>query len=872
MNMFRLSLRYMKLQKKRMVLTIIGIVLAVALVSGTGILITSFLNMRLMQAEKENGTWHYTVSGITDCDKASALKSNALIEKAGLAADDSYAQIGVRIGSSGDLKPTDYDYLKLNEFDANALSMMPYTISKGRMPKDNSEIALPVASTALFSNGIKIGDKVTFPIGNYEQKEHTQENTDVYAFSQTGTRTFTIVGLLGNEDYQWQNNVSNAVTLNPTGNHQYSVYAQMKPGINFPASIRKAVKDCGLSTDSIHENGIVEWMGKSAATKVRNTVVTTFLILSAIILAVMMLVIRNAFAMSVSEKISQIGTLRCLGASPNHIRNLVLSEALVIWMIALPIGMLCGLGAMAAVIAAVRHIEPEDLAYLRLTASAWPFVLTAILSLATVLLSARRPVKSTMKLPMIDAVRGNAVYRDDRIRKSRKGRFLGKLFGFSGTLAAKNIRRNPKRFRTTLISVIVSVVMFIAVAGFSISISATLKSAINLTGGMDYEFAAGSQLSKAAQELSNIEQTIKSTDTVAYVQKTPAYDVSINIPLSRVPKNYLSIYKEFRGDSADFSNSGNIGRLLKVLEVSRENYNTLKFTGKAPTYDELLASKGALFCQSETFVSPGGRVATADFANYRPDETISVTQEYSPTENKSDAKTQNHKINIVGLLSERPWFAYNADGYLIMAEGNTVHFDTIFHTSGESDTDGGQQTLLEIKYSKGSEEKADAQMKQLTAEAKDAGLGYHSAYQDARGSRNSFLIMAIFVYGFTAIIILISCINIFNTIHANLQTRKREIAMTRAVGMDQKQLIKMLLLECALYGLIGTIWGSVIGVPLQLLLLKSFGHIILADMQSPILFVLISLVVSIGIGILAGYSSIRRTLKSSIVEEIRAQE
>jgi putative ABC transport system permease protein len=440
-------------------------------------------------------------------------------------------------------------------------------------------------------------------------------------------------------------------------------------------------------------------------------------------------------------------------------------------------------------------------------------------------------------------------------------------------LAAKNIRRNPKRFRTTLLSVIVSVVLFVAVGGFSISISASLKNASNVFGGMDYEFTA-SGWSKSMQGLDATEQSVKNLDTVANVQKTAAYDVTLNIPIARVPNKYLSIYKEFTGNLAtDSSNSKAIVRPLKILEVSRENYNTLQFSGKAPTYDELLAGKGALLCQTETFVSSGGRIASADFSNYKSGETITVTQEYggdSTETGRINAKTRNMDIKIVGLLTEKPWYAYNAEGYLIVAKGNTGVYDTS-KLNGANTLDA-KQMFLEIKYVKGSEEKADAQMKQISVSANNAGDGFHSVYQDTRESRNQYLIMAIFVYGFTAIIILISCINIFNTIHANLLMRKREIAMTRAVGMDQAQFVRMLLLECALYGLIGTIWGSVIGVPLQLLLIKSFGHVILADMQSPLLFVIISLLVSVGIGILAGYSSIRRTLKSSIVEEIRAQE
>ncbi len=96
--------------------------------------------------------------------------------------------------------------------------------------------------------------------------------------------------------------------------------------------------------------------------------------------------------------------------------------------------------------------------------------------------------------------------------------------------------------------------------------------------------------------------------------------------------------------------------------------------------------------------------------------------------------------------------------------------------------------------------------------------------------------------------------------------------MTRAIGMNQSQLRRMLLLECSLYGIIGTLWGTVIGLPLQFLLLKAFHTIISANMQAPLLMALLALLITSGIGILAGMSSIRRMVKEPIVEEIRAEE
>jgi putative ABC transport system permease protein len=498
-----------------------------------------------------------------------------------------------------------------------------------------------------------------------------------------------------------------------------------------------------------------------------------------------------------------------------------------------------------------------------------------------VLLSASSPIRATMKLPMIEAVRGNAIYRGSQVRKNKKGRFLKKLFGFPGLLAAKNIRRNPKQFRTTLISVVVSVILFLSVGGFSMAVNASIKQGINTTGGMDYTFRVDRRDEKEVKKLDSLETKVKSQPMVANAQKTPVYgDVNLNIPAERIPDKYFSVYKEFKGnESAHLLSTDDAGNKylfcgINVIEVSRENYGSLKFAGKAPSYDELLSSKGALLCQTKTFVSSGGRIATADFAAYKIGETIPVFQNYQLKKSGNDqapgAKERKLNVRIMGILSEAPWYALDADGYLVVAQGNSSLFDTS-GLSGAS-PDQGNSTVLQVRYRKGAEQEADASMAKLAAATKDVGISSCSVYQVNRASRNSFLVMEIFVVGFTVVIILISCVNVFNTIHANFQTRRREIAMTRAVGMDRRQLYQMLLLECSLYGLTGTFWGSIIGLSLQFLLLHAFGHIILADMQSPLLLVLISLAVSVGLGILAGWSSIRKMVKAPLVEEIRSEE
>ncbi len=881
MNIFSLAKRYLHVQRRRTVLTIVGVALAIALVAGTGLLISSFLNMRLKQATVESGSWHYQIDGADTLALANRLKSNVLFQKAGIEAKDTVLKIGEKGRAS--------ETIPLYEFDSAALSMMPDTITQGRFPKNGREVMLSTSAKALFSH-VAIGDTITLPCGTLvpdgasggsdgsaDSTIFTAQNNGT--FSEKSKRTFTVVGFFRKGLYEYQN-IESAVTLNPVGEHTYSVYAQVKSGLNFPASAKKAAADCGIGKTNVHENGIVEWMGKSVSTKVKTAVITTFLILAAIILAITALVIRNSFAMSVADEISEIGTLRCLGAAPAHIRGLILSEGLCIWCIALPFGLLAGTGAMALVIQIVRSIDPSEFQFFSFLPAIWPYLLAAVLSLVAVLLSAFGPVHAAMRIPMVEAVRGNAIYQDSGIRRNRKGRLLGKLFGFPGMLAAKNIRRNPKRFRTTVLSVVVSAILFITIGGFALSIGNTLQTAWRQSGGMDCELSTGTGLSTGTagttdtvQALDETEKKIRGMAGIAAVQRTPVYFMSLQVPLSRVPQGYLELYREFSENSAKSeTSSGKINQQLWMLEVSRENYSTLHFQGKAPTYDELKQSGGALLCQTSALFSSGGRFASAAFANYRSGEVLSVDQTVSPTEGKSE--TETFQVKVAGLLSELPWFSEQVDGgVLVFPEGGTERFHTeaVKKAAAEHETMDSEISLA-IRYAKGAEKQVDEQIRQMMPAIYKNGLGFHDVYQSTINMKNSYLVMLIFIGGFTLIVILISCINLFNTVHANLQTRRREIAMTRAIGMNQSQLRRMLLLECSLYGIIGTLWGTVIGLPLQFLLLKAFHTIISANMQAPLLMALLALLITSGIGILAGMSSIRRMVKEPIVEEIRAEE
>ena len=101
---------------------------------------------------------------------------------------------------------------------------------------------------------------------------------------------------------------------------------------------------------------------------------------------------------------------------------------------------------------------------------------------------------------------------------------------------------------------------------------------------------------------------------------------------------------------------------------------------------------------------------------------------------------------------------------------------------------------------------------------KNPSYTYIDRAKQAEEDRNAFATISIFLYGFVAVITLIGSLNIINTISTNLLLRTKELAMLKAVGMTQNGVKKMVSMEALFYGIIASIYGSIIGTSLSYLL------------------------------------------------------
>ncbi|WP_039789503.1 ABC transporter permease, partial [Paenibacillus riograndensis] len=190
------------------------------------------------------------------------------------------------------------------------------------------------------------------------------------------------------------------------------------------------------------------------------------------------------FHISVLERISQFGMLRCIGATPAQIRKIVLQEAALLSLIGIPIGILTGTLFMKVLFYNISLLTLGFLNDMRMVISAPVLITAGLLGLLSVFLSAIGPAKQAARVSPLEALKNVGSTKVERITKIKKSLLVKTLFGIVGQFASRNLHRNKKRFRITAFSMIISIILFIVFSGLVGFIQQTTP-----ISGMQYSYS-----------------------------------------------------------------------------------------------------------------------------------------------------------------------------------------------------------------------------------------------------------------------------------------------------------------------------------------------------------------------------------------------
>ena len=498
----KLTIKSLKLNKKRTLVTIIGIMLSTALITVVAGMITSGIATLKEYYKKTSGDYQVEFKDVPTQD-LSYIEENRNIENYFLTSNIGYANLE---GSANEDKP----YVNIIGIDSSAQAKLPITIDEGRLPTNSSELLI---SKSIITNGevnLQVGDKITFDVSKrlLEDKELTQDDIltpDEHLESMYG-KEYTIVGIMERLNFD----------LEPYSAPGYTVFTYLdvnnlgsKANIfaNFTKEGAKNYQEVlcnilGLDANYEKEHNYIDIMELSTGkTKDEigskyniaiNTDVLQFegvginssyirmlyligIIVVAIIIISSVFVIRNSFAISITERTRQYGMLSSIGATKKQIRKNVLFEGFILGIIGIPLGILLGVGVNFILSIILNNLIGKIIDNVTFIYSlpVVAIIFSIILAGVTIYFSCRSSARRAAKVSPIDAIRSNA---DIKIsgKKIKSPKIIKKLFGVGGDIAYKNLKRNKKKYRTTVISLVVSIAIFISITslvqyGFNIS-------------------------------------------------------------------------------------------------------------------------------------------------------------------------------------------------------------------------------------------------------------------------------------------------------------------------------------------------------------------------------------------------------------------
>ncbi|MEA4889778.1 MAG: ABC transporter permease [Clostridiaceae bacterium] len=902
----QLSRRYLRRQWKRTLFTSLGIIMATALFAGVALLFSSLQTAMITTEAMDSGGWYYQVSGLT-LEQASMLQANIRVgESEKIASSKWFARIEPTKQEQENGQKVQKWLMLRDASDLKNLSPYRINLLKGRLPERSDEIVFDTASLSQFP-GAELGGTITLNLNTYQAGD--QESLPDEA------RTYKIVGLLSWFNTGLPVNTYQALTLVPPAEQALAeVYLTVKPGADYENALFAALTDIFPDSSALvrretvkynepeigrlhvrtHDD-LLRYMGQSSFDETNKDLMIFLGLLMSIIMVSVIFVIRNSLSMSVNERIGEFGLLRVVGGSPSQIRHLVLQDAFQLALISIPLGLLAGVVAMDITLNVVSSVDLDVIKNLKLVVSPWPLVLATALSLISILLAALGPAIRAGRLSPIEAVRHSDAYHINpgRVKSlRRKGRLSRIFFGPSGILASRNVRRDRRRFRNTVLSVGVSVLLFLAAGGISMQLQhEILRYDSEKTDFSLYAESSGWDWNDSIRE------TLDLLAGNHAISRTASYG-SLSIPLklegSSFSDELVTAYgkgmnmngmnqseTEIRADLSDPETS-----LFRNGDLLLADQDLLKELGLADPAKAWAAMENgqALLCQTGSVNLGGLGGATVRITRYGAGDAFPLQD---IVDEKADGTNEiaialPDSVVIAGTVDELPWFMagtfsamprvslimsrdYVRNHFQIAADNPFTHSDRIAIDAVDGQEDALQRNLNKI---------IAGQDAGASAEESGQNLQLTDHYANLVKSRNLVFVVNIFLYGFSVVIILICAMNILNTVTTNIMLRRRELAVLQAVGMNRGQVCRMLFIECGLYGLTGAFWGSLAGLGLLALLSRSAGNLLMGSDygQIPWNLVGITLAGAVLLAILAGLLPIRRVLNDRIVEAIRAEE
>ena len=775
-SIFTLTLRTLQQNKKRTILTIFTIILAVGML--TAVLCSGWAMLRFLQ-EKETvygGDYAYSIE-ITSQHQAETLMQCKNVE------DVSLLRFA---GSSFYGEPSNKNLLavaEINDAFVESFYLEQYLL-EGRYPLNENEIVL--TQDFIDDNGLtfSVGDTIQLLLGTRVWDEIDTELYGLVNFlgdresfhPDTTERTYTIVGIVSemrgskiasdfNAYIGISDNGTNLSAFVKCKDISKSIYSEAEENAKTVGGLVST-----FHSDLLMYHGVTA--GKGAAKMIAAVAIVILLLMAAC-----SAMISNVLTISLQERIKQLGMLASIGATSKQKKASVTIEAFLLGLIGIPLGLLFGLGLTVVVLAMIRISFKDTFAFGMIelkTHIHWlPFFLGAISGIGSLFFACKTPGKIASKVTVIDTLKQTNIYQVKQ-KWITRGKLMSIFFGIYGSLASKNIHRNPKRFRAITLSIFLAVVLGLSLYSFS-----------------DFMlFQTSMDMKEDGSSYTDVQAAVQYRDLATAAKAISDEGISADISY-RISRYMTATFEEenINSDMAGYLN-GNYAELY-VVGIDEEHFraiceeNDLNYA----VYDGK-PNHGILFnsATGNYGTSPNRVVVGSPFVL---ENGYEIELEYGSDTNKTVIVQDIVNGNNASIQSQ-----FVQDRAVLIVPMS--FFEWLLN----------DDTSIELAIN-------TAQHEEVTECLADTGFfQVVDVAKTTENSRQTYMLLKMMVCIFTVLMTMIIGLNVCNTISNTIDVRRNEFAVLRSVGMTSGGLKKMLLLESVLYGMKSLVFA----IPISLII------------------------------------------------------
>lgn len=869
MNLMKtLTLKNLKLNRKRTIVTIVGIILATALLSALVTLVSSFQYSMIEYQKQKDGDFHVKFSNVK-MSELSEFKNNRNIES-------TFETMGMGFAKLDGCKNEDKPYAYVMATDEAGFEKGCFNLIEGRMAKNEDEIVIP---RHLKTNGridIKVGDEITLDIGKrYDSNtesvisENCAYEHEAETLTDTVTKRYKVVGIMerpgyGMEDYSAagytfvtysdelaaiDNGTKSEASEADTMLTVYSRYTQKalrnKDAVTadiigvdeklFEKSNNSSVEMSAEESDrflkemenakyDIYINGfLISYECVFPIDGSFKALFTVAAVVALIIILTSVYCIKNSFNISITEKIRQYGMLASVGATRRQIKSSVKTEAAMLGVVGIPVGTMSGIVAALVLVKVVNALSAGWLNFaLSFHTSLPALILAVILSIATIYFSATGSARRAAKVTPLEAIRNT---KEIKIKsaKLRTPAVIGRIWGIGGVISYKNIKRNNKKYRTTVTSIVICSVTFIVISYFmSVAFSMVEMS----YASTDYNIGINMSYEKDI-DIEKLTKLVSGIEGVDDYLVGASYDFDVDNP------EYTKEYGEYCRKLID--ESEDVSQMFLITVLDDKSYD--KYASDAGIKN---AAEGAILVNKGTFAVYNENSSKyvkkeMELYKYKAGDTIrcgynvydDASSDDNAVEGDTESSTEDNNngirktvdVTIAGVTDKVPigYEGYSNNTLYTLLFMNQKGFESLW-ADGKSGNElkPGYATYSAYVVAENADDYQDTFEKETEGNPEYSQISFYVSNRDKqmREDKSLFTLLGVFAYGLIVVIALIGITNIINTLSTGMELRSREFATLRSIGMTDKQFAGMVRLESVFI----SVKALVIGVPLGILI------------------------------------------------------